>query len=76
VETIVDAVLADYFQGVFQREFDGTPKNARPLPSLEHLVDDYIFYLLRLTSNNISMTARILKISRSTLYNRLRRARG
>jgi len=75
VETIVDAVLADYFQGILQRELDRTPKNAHPLPSLEHLVDDYILYLLRLTSNNISMTARILKISRSTLYNRLRRAR-
>jgi ActR/RegA family two-component response regulator len=76
MESIVDVILADYFRGVLQREFDKAPKDVRQLPSLEHLVDDYIFYLLRLTSNNVSMTARILKISRSTLTQRLRRARG
>ena len=73
METIVEEVLADYFQGILQRESHKKASDSRSLPSLEDLVEDYIRYLLRITSHNVALTARILKISRSTLYNRLRR---
>ena len=43
------------------------------LPSLEEIADRYVLFLFRMTSQNIARTARILSISRSTLYGRLRR---
>ena len=43
------------------------------LPTRDELVGEYILMLLALTHHNISQTARILNISRTTLYNRLRR---
>jgi len=43
------------------------------LPTLDDLVGEYILTLLALTHYNVSQTARILNISRTTLYNRLRR---
>ena len=43
------------------------------LPTLDELVGDYILTLLALTHHNVSQTARILNISRTTLYNRIRR---
>jgi transcriptional regulator of acetoin/glycerol metabolism len=45
----------------------------RDLPSLEEIADRYVLFLFRKTSLNIATTARILSISRSTLYGRLRR---
>lgn len=46
---------------------------ASSLPTLDELVGEYILMLLALTHHNVSQTARILNISRTTLYNRLRR---
>jgi len=43
------------------------------LPTLDDLVGEYILTLLALTHHNVSQTARILNISRTTLYNRIRR---
>ena len=43
------------------------------LPTLDDLVGEYILTLLALTHYNVSQTARILNISRTTLYSRLRR---
>ena len=43
------------------------------LPTLEALVSEYILTLLALTHHNVSQTARILDVSRTTLYNRIRR---
>lgn len=43
------------------------------LPTLDELVGDYILTLLALTHHNVSQTARILNVSRTTLYNRIRR---
>ncbi|MHB8054544.1 MAG: helix-turn-helix domain-containing protein [Candidatus Aminicenantales bacterium] len=43
------------------------------LPTLDDLVSEYILTLLALTRHNVSQTARILNISRTTLYNRIRR---
>lgn len=43
------------------------------LPTLESLKKDYIHYLLGRTDFNISQAAEILKISRSSLYNKIQR---
>lgn len=71
METVFEDIMADYFHGVLRRS--KRPDVPEALPSLDDLLDDYVDYLMRLTSNNISLTARILKISRSTLYHRMRR---
>lgn len=41
------------------------------LSTLEDLEKDYITYLLKINRNNLKKTASILKISRTTLYNKL-----
>jgi DNA-binding NtrC family response regulator len=41
------------------------------LSSLDELEKDYISYLLKVTKRNLRQTARILGISRTTLYNKL-----
>ncbi len=43
------------------------------LSSLEDLERDYITYLLKVTKRNLRQTAKILGISRTTLYNKLSR---
>ena len=43
------------------------------LPSLRTLEKDYILFLLDVTARNRAEVARILAISRSTLYHKLRR---
>jgi DNA-binding NtrC family response regulator len=43
------------------------------LSSLEELEKDYIAYLLKVTKRNLRQTAKILGISRTTLYNKLAR---
>jgi hypothetical protein len=73
METIIEDVMADYFKGILQRESRRKTAESQPLPSLEDLVEDYVCYVLWIASNNIAFTARILKISRSALYHRLRR---
>ena len=73
METIVEDVMADNFKGILQRTLGRDTAESRSLPSLEDLFEDYIRYVLRITSNNIALAARILRISRSTLYHRLSR---
>ena len=46
------------------------------LPTLDDLISEYILTLLALTHHNVSQTARILNVSRTTLYNRIRRQAG
>jgi DNA-binding NtrC family response regulator len=43
------------------------------LSSLDDLEKDYITYLLKVTKRNLRQTAKILGISRTTLYNKLAR---
>ncbi len=43
------------------------------LSSLDDLEKDYIAYLLKVTKGNLRQTAKILSISRTTLYNKLAR---
>ncbi|MCX6564491.1 MAG: hypothetical protein NTU60_12965 [Candidatus Aminicenantes bacterium] len=73
METIVEDVMADYFKGILQRTLRRDTAESRSLPSLEDLFEDYTRYVLRITSNNIALTSRILRISRSALYRRLSR---
>jgi transcriptional regulator of acetoin/glycerol metabolism len=73
MDTILHEVMADYFQGLLKRAAQSGASNSGSLPTLEDLVEEYIHYLLRITSDNVALTARILKVSRSTLYKRLRR---
>jgi DNA-binding NtrC family response regulator len=43
------------------------------LPALKNLEKDYIDYLLEVTQCNLSETAKILNISRTTLYHKIRK---
>lgn len=45
------------------------------LPTLQALEKDYIRFLLEVTARNRTEVSRILDISRSTLYHKLRRYR-
>jgi transcriptional regulator of acetoin/glycerol metabolism len=43
------------------------------LSTLKNLEKEYISYLLRMTGNNLRQTAKVLGISRTTLYNKMSR---
>jgi DNA-binding NtrC family response regulator len=43
------------------------------LSTLDELEKEYIIYLLDLVGNNMKKTAKILNISRTTLYNKLKK---
>ena len=43
------------------------------LSTLDELEKEYIIYLLNLVGNNLKKTAKILNISRTTLYNKLKK---
>jgi len=42
------------------------------LPTLEDLIIEYIQYLLTITCYNVTQTAKILNVSRATIYNKHR----
>jgi len=52
------------------------PPGRRSLPTLNDLVHEYIRYVLALTHHNVSQSARILRVSRTTLYSRIQRGRA
>lgn len=47
--------------------------NKNHLSTLDELEKEYIIYLLNLVGNNLKKTAKILNISRTTLYNKLKK---
>ncbi len=59
--------LRDYVPPEGAMSFGGQGR----LSSLEDLEKDYIVYLLKVTKGNLRQTAKILAISRTTLYNKL-----
>jgi transcriptional regulator of acetoin/glycerol metabolism len=65
--------MPDCLQEILDRTKAGEEPGNAPLPTLENLINEYVRYLIRLTSHNIALTAKILNVSRSTLYHRLRR---
>ena len=60
------------YLGLDERREYHTPAG---LPTLQALEKDYIRFLLDVTSRNRTEVSRILDISRSTLYHKLRRYR-
>jgi DNA-binding NtrC family response regulator len=58
----------DSFLEVRKQAAAGDPER---MPTLDELKNDYIEYLLDRTFRNKSLTARILNISRTALYDRL-----
>jgi DNA-binding NtrC family response regulator len=64
-----DRFLLSYLKS---RRLESRP-GTLPLPTLNDLIHEYIHYVLALTHHNIAQSARILRVSRTTLYNRLHR---
>jgi transcriptional regulator of acetoin/glycerol metabolism len=65
-------VYLERYLGLDERREYGEPAG---LPSLRTLEKDYILFLLEVTAHNRAEVSRILDISRSTLYHKLRRYR-
>ncbi len=72
-EFIDIADLPEYLQESFASENKIPFINKENLSSLDDIEKEYIVYLLKLTENSVMKTAKILKISRTTLYNKLRK---
>jgi transcriptional regulator of acetoin/glycerol metabolism len=66
---MTDRFLLSYLKS---RRLEGRP-GVSSLPTLDDLVREYIRYVLALTHHNIALSARILRVSRTTLYTRIRR---
>ncbi|MBD3413455.1 MAG: response regulator [Candidatus Aminicenantes bacterium] len=65
--------LPEYFQKNSASIQNTSMIQKQNLCSLEELEKDYITYLLEETGHNIKKTARILDVSRTTLYNKLKK---
>jgi len=65
--------MSELLQEILNRGSAAGPDAAPALPTLEELADRYVLFLLDVTFRNVSKTARILGISRTALYGRLRR---
>lgn len=59
----------EYFLGLKKKK--NNLANKGNLPSLEDLKKEYIDYILEITLYNLSEAAKILDISRTTLYNKM-----
>ncbi len=59
----------EYLQTYLESRNNSPGQNENVLPTLEDLRREYIRYLLEVTFHNISLTAKILNVSRTTLYN-------
>jgi len=62
---------AEYLQSYLGSRKILSAQNENEFPTLEDLRKEYIRYLLEITFHNISLTAKILNVSRTTLYNAL-----
>jgi ActR/RegA family two-component response regulator len=63
--------MAEYLQSYLESRKKIAAHNDNELPTLDDLRREYMYYLLEVTFHNISLTARILNVSRTTLYNTL-----
>jgi transcriptional regulator with PAS, ATPase and Fis domain len=63
--------MVEYLQSYLESRKNSPAQNENELPTLEDLRREYIRYLLEVTFHNISLTAKILNVSRTTLYNAL-----
>lgn len=62
-----------YLESFLSLKGDGAPFDPEDLPTLKKLREAYIEFLLEATGFNLSETAKILNISRTTLSKRLAR---
>jgi DNA-binding NtrC family response regulator len=65
--------LPKYLQELYAASGEGLASRAQNPASLQQLEKEYIDYLLKSHHNNILQTARVLNISRSTLYQKIRK---
>jgi DNA-binding NtrC family response regulator len=65
--------LPEYLQNYLPLESGIIPLTRNKLASLDELEKEYIIYLLKKTNNNLRQTARILNISRTTLYHKIKK---
>jgi DNA-binding NtrC family response regulator len=63
--------LSGYLNGFLETRTKSQGDSPEGMPTLEEIKNDYILYLLDRTFRNKSLTARILNISRTALYDRL-----
>ena len=63
--------LPPYFQDMLGKAKKIPFLRRQDLSTLEELEKEYILYLLKVTDNHMSKTAKIMGISRSTLYNKV-----
>ncbi len=61
----------EYLQSFLKSKKNQSFQNRNGLPTLEDLKREYIHYLFEITFHNISLAAKILNVSRTTLYNKL-----
>jgi ActR/RegA family two-component response regulator len=64
----------EYLNSYLESRKNSPTENENEFPTLEDLRREYIRYLLEVTFHNISRTARILNVSRTTLYNVLHKS--
>lgn len=67
------ADLPDYLQDLSAREMQIPFIDRKEHIALKNLEKEYIQYLLKVNSNNLRKTALILEISRTTLYNKIKK---
>jgi ActR/RegA family two-component response regulator len=60
--------MVEYLQSYLESRKDSPAQNENEFPTLKDLRNEYIHYLLKVTFHNISLTAKILNVSRTTLY--------
>jgi DNA-binding NtrC family response regulator len=65
--------LPKYLQELSEATGEGLFSRAQSPASLEHLEKEYIAHLLKINRNNIRRTAKLLSISRSTLYQKIKK---
>jgi DNA-binding NtrC family response regulator len=65
--------LPKYLQELAKATGEGLLSGAHGQASLEQLEKEYIAHLLKTNHNNIRQTAKVLSISRSTLYQKIRK---
>ncbi len=72
-EFIGTSDLPKYFQDTFPSPEKIPFIKREQLTTLKDLEKDYISYVLKLTNNNLRKSAKIMNISRTTLYNKLKK---
>ncbi|RLE01808.1 MAG: DNA-binding response regulator, partial [Candidatus Aminicenantes bacterium] len=65
--------LPEYLQNYLPLESRIPPSIRNKLASLDELEKEYIIFLLKKTNNNLRQTAKILNISRTTLYHKIKK---